>query len=194
MTSAEKRTILEAAIARAYTAIAETSGAEMKDERFGDLLFNINTLEHLAIKHDGTEDDCHEPNDDVGEPNSFPGHPDAGTTKESLGVPSETPATEPEENEKGRTSETGDGNTGRPAGRDSKPELEKEPEKPGSEKPEVETFKPAEVRAALASARLKGVNVAELLRKFGAGNFSALPESRYADVMQAVKQELADAA
>lgn len=174
MTSSEKRTILEAAIARAYTAIAETSGAEMKDERFGDLLFNINTLEHLAIKHDGTEADCHEPNDDVGWPNSFPGHPDAGTTKESLGVPSETPATEPEESEK--------------------PELEKEPENPGSEKPEGETFKPAEVRAALASARLKGVNVAELLRKFGAGNFSALPESRYADVMRAVKQELADAA
>ena len=86
MTSAEKRTILEAAIARAYTAIAETSGSEMKDERFGDLLFNINTLEHLAIKHRGTEDDCNEPNDDVGEPNSLPCHPDAGTTKESLAV------------------------------------------------------------------------------------------------------------
>lgn len=174
MTSAEKRTILEAAIARAYTAIAETSGAEMKDERFGDLLFNINTLEHLAIKHDGTKENRHDPNDEVGEPSSFPGDPDEGTTKESLEVPSETPAPEPEEN--------------------VKPELEKEPENPGSEKPGGETFKPAEVRAALASARLKGVNVAELLRKFGAGNFSALPESRYADVMQAVKQELADAA
>ena len=31
MTSAEKRTILEDAIDRAYTAIAETSGEEMKD-------------------------------------------------------------------------------------------------------------------------------------------------------------------
>ena len=174
MTSAEKRTIVEAAIARAYTAIAETPGSEMKDERFGDLLFNINTLEHLAIKHRGTEADCHEPNDDVGEPNSFPCHPHAGTAKEALEVPQEQPAPEPEES--------------------AKPELEKEPENPGSEKPGGETFKPAEVRAALASARLKGVNVAELLRKFGAGNFSALPESRYADVMQAVKQELADAA
>ena len=83
MTSVEKSAILEAAIARAYTAIAATSGSEMKDERFGDLLFNINTLEHLAIKHRGTEADCHEPNDDVGEPNSFPCHPDSGTAKES---------------------------------------------------------------------------------------------------------------
>lgn len=45
MTSAEKRTILEDAIDRAYTAIAETSGAEMKDERFRDLLFNIDRME-----------------------------------------------------------------------------------------------------------------------------------------------------
>ena len=116
MTSAEKRTILEAAIARAYTAIAETPGSEMKDGRFGDLLFNINTLEHLAIKHRGTEADCHEPNDDVGEPNSFPCHPDSGTAKESLEAPQEQPAPEPEETEK--------------------PELEKEPEKPGSDKEE----------------------------------------------------------
>ena len=32
MTSAEKRTIVEAAIARAYTAIGASSGAAMKDE------------------------------------------------------------------------------------------------------------------------------------------------------------------
>ena len=168
MNNKEKLSILTAAIARAYTAIDESSGAEMKDERFRDLLFNIDRMEIEAESLNVVEST---------EP-SQPDMPscvssDTGTTKESLEVPSETPAPEPEEN--------------------VKPELEKEPENPGSEKPGGETFKPAEVRAALASARLKGVNVAELLRKFGAGNFSALPESRYADVMQAVKQELANA-
>lgn len=81
MTSAEKRTILEAAIARAYTAIAETSGAEMKDERFRDLLFNIDRMEIEAESLNGVEST---------EP-SQPDMPscvsrDTGTTKESLAV------------------------------------------------------------------------------------------------------------
>ena len=81
MTSSEKRTILEAAIARAYTAIAETSGAEMKDERFRDLLFNIDRMEIEAESLNVVEST---------EP-SQPDMPscvssDTGTTKESLAV------------------------------------------------------------------------------------------------------------
>ena len=166
MTSAEKRTILEAAIARAYTAIAETSGAEMKDERFGDLLFNINTLEHLAIKHDGTKDDCHEPNDDVGEPNSFPGHPDAEPHLEP------EPATVVDEQEENAAQE-----------------LEKEPEKPGSEKPE-EVYKDWQVRAALANLRTKtGASPKEILASFGFNGFTSVPADKNPEIMKAVKEQ-----
>ena len=87
MTSAEKRTIVEAAIARAYTAIAETSGSEMKDERFGDLLYNIYHMENIAVGLVGSEEDQQKVTGAVGDPNLCPGHDDeAGTTKESLAV------------------------------------------------------------------------------------------------------------
>ena len=87
MTSTEKRTILEAAIDRAYTAIAETPGAEMKDERFGDLLFRIDQLEHIASRRSVAEEDQREVTGAVGDPNLCPGpDDDAGTPKESLAV------------------------------------------------------------------------------------------------------------
>ena len=99
MTSAEKRTILEAAIARAYTAIAETSGAEMKDERFRDLLFNIDRMEIEAESLNVVEST---------EP-SQPDMPscvsrDTGTTKESLAVEEAEPEQTPTEAE-GETEE-----------------------------------------------------------------------------------------
>ena len=99
MTSAEKRTILEAAIARAYTAIAETSGAEMKDERFGDLLFNIDRMEIEAESLNVVEST---------EP-SQPDMPscvsrDTGTTKESLAVEAAESEQTPDEDE-GETEE-----------------------------------------------------------------------------------------
>lgn len=86
MTSSEKRTILEAAIARAYTAIDESSGAEMKDERFGDLLFRIDQLEHIASRLGGGEEGQQKVTESVGDPNLCPGPSDAGTAKESLAV------------------------------------------------------------------------------------------------------------
>ena len=87
MTSAEKRTIVEAAIARAYTAIAETSGSEMKDERFGDLLYNIRNMEDLAADLSESEEDHREITGAVGDQNQCHGPgTDAGTTKESLAV------------------------------------------------------------------------------------------------------------
>ena len=99
MTSAEKRTILEAAIARAYTAIAETSGAEMKDERFRDLLFNIDRMEIEAASLNVVEST---------EP-SQPDMPscvssDTGTAKEPLAVKAAESEQTPAEDE-GETEE-----------------------------------------------------------------------------------------
>ena len=87
MTSAEKRTILEAAIARAYTTIAETSGAEMKDGQFGNFLYNICHMENIAAGLVGGEEGQREVTEAVGDQNLCPG-PDAdtGTTKEPLAV------------------------------------------------------------------------------------------------------------
>ena len=89
MNNKEKRTILEAAIDRAYTAIAETPGAEMKDERFRDLLFNIDHMESIAADLSDGEDGQPEV---AGDPNLCPGPDDeAGTTKESLAVEAAEP-------------------------------------------------------------------------------------------------------
>ena len=87
MTSAEKRTIREAAIARAYTAIAETSGAEMKDGQFGNFLYNIYHMENIAAGLVGDEDGQREVTRAVESQNQCPGpDADAGTTKEPLAV------------------------------------------------------------------------------------------------------------
>ena len=87
MDNKEKRTILEAAIARAYTAIGESSGAEMKDERFGDLLYNIDQMERLAAGLVGGEEGQREVTRAVESQNQCPGpDADAGTTKESIAV------------------------------------------------------------------------------------------------------------
>ena len=76
MTSAEKRTILEAAIARAYTAIAETPGAEMKDGQFGSFLYNICHMENIAASLVGSEEDPQKVTGAVGDPNLCPGPAD----------------------------------------------------------------------------------------------------------------------
>ena len=87
MNNKEKRTILEAAITRAYTTIAETPGAEMKDERFWDLLFHINQMESLAAGLVGGEEDQREATGAVESQNHCPGpDADAGTAKESSAV------------------------------------------------------------------------------------------------------------
>ncbi len=102
MTSDEKRAILEAAIDRAYTAIAETTGAEMKDGQFGNFLYNICHMENIAAGLVGGEAGQREVTGAVGDPNLFPGPSDAGTAKESSAVepaePEQTPA-EAEEQE-----------------------------------------------------------------------------------------------
>lgn len=87
MTNEEKRTILEAAIDRAYTAISETPGAEMKDERLRDLMFNIERMEDLAMRLRVSEEGQQEATGAVESQNQCPGPgADAGTAKESLAV------------------------------------------------------------------------------------------------------------
>ena len=99
MTSAEKRTILEAAIARAYTTIAETSGAEMKDGQFGNFLYNICHMENIAAGLVGGEEDQREVTGAVGDQSLCPGPSEAGTAKEPLAVEAAEPEQTPDEDE-----------------------------------------------------------------------------------------------
>jgi len=48
---------------------------------------------------------------------------------------------------------------------------------------ETKTYSKEEVRAELAMARKRGVNVAELLQEFGVDQFPAVPASRYGELM-----------
>ena len=91
MTSAEKRTILEAAIARAYTAIDESSGAEMKDGQFENFLYNICHMENIAAGLAGGEEDQREVTGAVGDQSLCPGPSEAGTAKEPLAVEAAEP-------------------------------------------------------------------------------------------------------
>ena len=92
MTDKEKRTILEAAIDRAFTAISETPGDEMKSERFGYLLYNLDRMENIAADLPESEESQKEVTGAVGDANLCPG-PDAnaGTAKESLAVEAAEP-------------------------------------------------------------------------------------------------------
>jgi hypothetical protein len=58
--------------------------------------------------------------------------------------------------------------------------VEPEPETGDDEEP---TFKMEEVRAALAKARGRGVNVSEIIRSFGADNFQRIPQNQYGAIM-----------
>ena len=103
MTNEEKRTILYDAVARAYNAIAETPGDEMKSERFGYLLYNLDRMENLAANLSESEEGQQEATGAVESQNPCPGpEAEAGTAKESLAVgtaePEQTPA-EAEEQE-----------------------------------------------------------------------------------------------
>ena len=105
MTSAEKRTILEAAIDRAYTTIAETTGAEMKDGQFGNFLYNICHMENIAAGLVGGEEGQREVTGAVESQNPCPGpKTEAGTAKESLAVEAAESEQTPAEDE-GETKE-----------------------------------------------------------------------------------------
>ena len=165
MTRFEKRTILEAAIARAYTAIGESSGAEMQDERFRDLLYNIDQMERIATSLSGVEEDQQKVTGAAESQNPCHGPSDTVTTKESLAV---------EASESEQTTDETEG------------EGEGEGEEPT-------TYTKEEVKSALAKARVKGVNAVAVLRQVGADSFQTLTSNKYAEVMRIIEQELADA-
>ena len=48
---------------------------------------------------------------------------------------------------------------------------------------EKPTLTASEVRARLAEARRNGINVAALIKEFGVDNFTALPATKYADLL-----------
>lgn len=60
---------------------------------------------------------------------------------------------------------------------------ESEPERPETGADEEPAFKMEEVRAALAKARGRGVNVSEIIRSFGADNFQQIPKNQYGTIM-----------
>lgn len=60
---------------------------------------------------------------------------------------------------------------------------ESEPERPETGDDEEPAFKMEEVRAALAKARGRGVNVSEIIRSFGADNFQQIPKNQYGAIM-----------
>lgn len=63
------------------------------------------------------------------------------------------------------------------------PSDEPKPEKPETGDDEEPAFKMEEVRAALAKARGRGVNVSEIIRSFGADNFQQIPKNQYGAIM-----------
>ena len=67
--------------------------------------------------------------------------------------------------------------------------VEAEPGEPETEKPETPTYKMEEVSGALAAARRKGVNVAEIIRSFGVDNFTMIDKSKYPEIMEKLKAE-----
>ena len=165
MTRSEKRTILEAAIDRAYTTIAETSGAEMKDERFRDLLFNIDHMESIASDLPEIDEGQQEATGAVGDQNQCHGPAaDAGTAKEYSAVEPAEPA-----------------------------ESEQTPDESETETEEPTTYTKEEVKSALARARVKGVNAVAVLRQVGADSFQTLTSNKYAEVMRIIEQELSNA-
>ena len=92
MSNEEKRTILYDAVARAYNAIAETPGDEMKSERFGYLLYNLARMENIAANLSESEDGQQEATGAVESQNPCPGPAaGAGTAKESLAVETAEP-------------------------------------------------------------------------------------------------------
>lgn len=78
---------------------------------------------------------------------------------------------------------------------ETEPESTPEPVKPAEEKPTKPDGAGTEVkidsgtmRGALSRAQVNGVNVAEIIRKFGAKSFTALSPDTYPAIMEALKE------
>lgn len=66
--------------------------------------------------------------------------------------------------------------------KDVPPPAEEKKEEPVEEK----VYESSDVRAALVDARGRGVNVGEILQKFGVSNFQFLPASQYGELIKAL--------
>lgn len=91
---------------------------------------------------------------------------DVGPHDTAVGAPDEQPAPEPEP--------------------EPEPKAETEPD-PEKEQPKYEK---AQVREALANARLKGLNVANLIHEVGANSLSGVDPSRYGELMDNLAKAL----
>ena len=65
-----------------------------------------------------------------------------------------------------------------------------EPHDPPPPEPEP-AYTQAEVRAKLAEARRLGVNVAAIVREFGVENFTAIPATKYGELLERVRDSCA---
>ena len=89
----------------------------------------------------------------------------SGDVRQAAAVPAaETSAQEPVES------------VAKAVAEDAEPDPEPEPET-GKSTEELKAFR-IETREALAEAKLKGVNIADIIKKFGVNKFSSVPDDR----------------
>ena len=75
---------------------------------------------------------------------------------------------------------------------DAEPDPEPEPEtesETGKSAEELKAFR-IETREALAEAKLKGVNIADIIKKFGVNKFSSVPDDRLPELRADLKKAL----
>lgn len=75
----------------------------------------------------------------------------------------------------------------------AEPQKQEAPEVPDEPAPEAPAVKMEDVRAALAKARGKGVNVSEIIRGFGVETFPQIEKSQYPEVLKKLEEALKNA-
>lgn len=165
MFNEEQIRILSVAKDRAIKQVEATDGCEMGAEEFGRLLYAVQQLDWLATPH------C-----------DFP-VPESGHNG-----PEE--ADEPERNlPKVRVERVGNQVLAEIVDEHKTESVAEkvQPEEPKAEPVSVEAtpkYSMTDVRAALAKARSKGINVADIIRSFGVENFQQIDASKYPAVME----------
>ena len=153
MTHEDKSKILDGALTRAYAEIDAATEEQLWDERFGHLLWRTQELESMIAELHGTGE-CRTPAPvETPKPEPVPDEPEPVEPVEPEPVSDEPEPVEP---------------------------VEPEPVEPEEDAPQ---FTMEEVRGALAKARSRGVNVAELIRSFGVDNFALIQPKQYPAVM-----------
>ena len=168
MTREEQFRIIEAAQRRAYEMIDKTLGEDMDSESFGRLLYHTQQLECMARPNEYRElyyrqiaeafAATNEPEEDEETPTNLP---KVEATRVGNKVYAEV--VEP----------------------DTTPAVVITPAaEPAPEVTDAPKLKMEDVRAALAKARGKGVNVSEIIRSFGVDNFTGIDASQYPAVLE----------